>query len=133
MQDFQIRFALDSDGPALKAFLAARGQDVEGIEFVGIEGFWLIVETDRIVGCGQLGYSRPYGMAENLYVDPALQPYEAAKVAKMLMDSGMSVLKYMGSDGIASQIPFENKRFKKALKKRGWAAVSAGNLMMRRL
>lgn len=128
-----IRFALDEDGPALKAFLADRGVNVEGIEFVGIEGFWLIAETDHIVGCLQLGYSRPYGMAENMLVDPGLPAFEASKTTKKLIDAGMGVLKYMGSEGVISQVPFENKRFKRTLKKRGWVTLSVGNHMARRM
>ena len=128
-----IRFALDKDGPALKAFLANGDWDVEGIEFVGIEGFWLIAETDKIVGCVQLAYSRPFGMAENMLIDPELGAYAASKVFKKLTDAGMSVLKYMGSDGVVNQISFSNKNLKRTLKKRGWVTISTGNLMARRM
>ena len=128
-----LRFALDSDVPALKAFLKNGDWPVDGIEFVGIGGFWLIVETDKIVGCVQLAYSRPFGMAENMLVDPELGAFAASKVLKKLTDATLGVLKYMGSNGIVNQIPFANKKYKKTLEKRGWVTISSGNLMARRM
>lgn len=131
--NLKIRFALDSDGSTLKAFLAQGDRDVEGIEFVGIEGFWLLAETDRIVGCLQLAHSRPYSVAESMLVCSELRPYVRAKVFKKLVDASMSVFKYLGSDGMVSQVPFADKAFKRALKKRGWVTISSGNYMARSL
>ena len=129
----EIRFALDADGPALKAFLLADGQPVEGLEFVGIEGFWLIAVDEKIVGCLQLAHSRPYSIAESMAICPSLSDYARSKVFKQLVDASMGVFKYLGSDGMVSQVPFADKAFKKALKKRGWETISTGNLMARSL
>lgn len=130
---FTVRLATDDDGPAIERLVKAAGYGVTGIEWTGLYPYWLVVENGAgPVGCLQVCPGRPMGRLENLAVK-ADNPVEKARLVRMLAYSGMATLREGGSQLADFVIPFSERAYKKALKKRGATVIAQGNLMSRRL
>ncbi len=129
-----IRVSEDDDGPYIHGLLAGMGFTIDGLDWSGTAGFWLIAEIgDQIVGCVQLIAGKPVGWLELLAYDQELSDRNRAKVVKGLLEGGMGGLGMFGASAVMGSIPFEHKSYKAIVKKRGFVIVNSGNLIAKRL
>jgi hypothetical protein len=129
----KIRLAQDADGPRIGELARASGFGVEGIDWSEVHPFWLVAEDEKIVGALQIILAKPIGWLEMLVLDPDLTQLARARVVKRLASAGMTALKRFGAQIVMFSVPFEEKAYKKALKKRGAVVTSSGNVLAKRL
>ena len=128
-----IRAARKDDAAAIKALLAATGQDLP-VSFEDVEGFWLVADrNERVIGCLQLCYGRPIGCLEMLALSDGLSTLASGYARRELLLTGMTMLSRNGSSFVRGFIPFRDKAYKKALRKRGAKVADQGNMMLRKL
>lgn len=125
-----IRLGTNADGPRIGELVAAGGFDVIGLDWTLIEPYWLVADTDEeIVGCLQVLPGRPVGRLELLAADDSLTHRERARVLKALVEQGMATLQLAGAQLATGMVPFENKAYKRLLKKRGAVVIASGNML----
>jgi len=130
----RIRVAKNSDGNAIYQLVTDNGFSVDGLDWNDIEPYWLVCEHEGdIVGTIQVAPSKPIGRLEMLSVDKTLSHTLRAIVVVQLLIYGSSTLKAGGSQMASGLIPFEEKSYKKILKKHGCVSLGIGNLMAKRL
>ena len=128
--DIQIRMAKAEDEPRLAELV-----DFSGLPPVNWEGAhpnWIVAEVGgAIVGTIQIALARPVGHAEFLNVDLGLSSREKFTVSVKLCKAAEYALKSTGSDFLTAVVRFENKGFKKLLKKHfGGRVVNQGNVIV---
>jgi N-acetylglutamate synthase-like GNAT family acetyltransferase len=132
MRSVVARFAGNSDGPAIKALLAATEQDLP-VAFDDIEGFWIVAEwKGKVIGCIQLCYGKPVGSLEMLAIGAVPGMIKGHAVRELIL-SGMAMLHGRGIRFVRGFVPFRLKSYKRALRKRGGEAMDQGNLILRRI
>ena len=95
--------------------------------------FWLVAEDEKIIGALQIILAKPIGWLEMLVLDPELTELARARVVKQLASAGMTALKGFGAQLVMFSVPYEEKSYKKALKKRGAVVTSSGNVLAKLL
>ena len=141
---FTIRLAQDADSERVHELVSAAGFAIEGVDWRELYPYWLVVETRlrqgsggqdglSIVGCLQVCPGKPIGRLELLAADKGLSHRDRANTVKLLVTSGMETLRQGGSKLASGIVPFEERAYKRLLKKRGAVVVATGNLMMARL
>jgi hypothetical protein len=128
----KIRLAQDADGPRIGRLAKLSGFTV-GLNWSEVHPFWLVAEDEKIVGALQIILAKPIGWLEMLVLDPGLTPMARARVVKRLASAGMTALKRFGAQLVMFSVPFEEKAYKKALKKRGAVVTSSGNILAKLL
>ena len=131
-----ITVALAQNGEAedVKRLVLAAGFAVPEVGWENIYPHWLVAKRgDEIVGCMEVLLGRPIGRLENLVVDKSLDNYARARVVRSLWFQGIAVLKQYGADLASYMIRFEDKSWKKILKKRGAVVMARGNIMVQRV
>ena len=129
-----IRLATNADGPAIGNLVEAGGFRVDGIDWTEVEPYWLVAENGvGIVGCLQVLPGKPIGRLEFLVVDDSLRHRERATIARDLGIQGYATLRLAGSQAASNMVPFNNKGFKRILKRRGARVMSSGNMFIKRL
>jgi len=132
----EIRAGLNAEGDRVRDLVVQGGYNVAGLDFdwSDIEPYWLVaVVNGKIMGCLQLCPGKPVGRMELLSVEQGLGPRGRAVLVKGLVYDGMAALKFSGSQAVACLINFEEKGFKRILKKRGAVVLTSGNLLIRRI
>jgi hypothetical protein len=128
----KIRLAKNEDGPRIGDLARQTGFSID-LDWSEVHPFWLVAEDDKIVGAIQIILAKPIGWLEMLVLDPDLTQLARARVVKRLASAGMTALKRFGSQIVMFSVPFEEKAYKKALKKRGAVVTSSGNVLAKRL
>lgn len=128
----KIRLAQNEDGPRIGEIARHSGFTVD-MDWSEVHPFWLVAEDERIVGAVQVILAKPIGWLEMLVLDPDLTPLARARVVKHLASAGMTALKRFGAQIVMFSVPFEEKSYKKALKKRGAVVTSSGNVLAKLL
>ena len=129
-----VRLAQNKDGDDIHGLVSSSGQEISGLDWSDIYPYWLVVEMDgRIVGCLQVCAGKPMGRLDWLAYDQGLSHQSRARVIKIMVDQGFLVLKLHGAQIVACMVDFEDKAFKRILKKRGGVVMVTGNLIVRRL
>ena len=132
--DVTVALAGNGDGAEVQALVLAAGFEVPGLSWGNIYPHWLVAKIgDDIVGCMEVLLGRPIGRLEHLAVDQDLDKRVRVAVLRSLIVQGMMALRKYGADLTSSMIPFEDKEWKKVLRKRGAAVMTSGNMMVRRL
>ncbi len=129
----KIRIARNEDGSRVGELAKLSGFAIEGIDWSEVYPFWLVVEDEKIVGALQIILAKPIGWLEMLVLDPDLTPLARARTVKQLASAGMTALKRFGTQIVMFSVPFEEKAYKKILKKRGAVVTSSGNVLAKRL
>jgi hypothetical protein len=134
----EVRLALNSEGSIIRRLAEAQTLPKEFRDVFNwddIFPYWLVAENGAgIVGCIQVCPGKPMGRLENLSLDVAMAPQQKARAAKMLIDGGAQTLRTMGSSVTSSMISFQNKSFKRMLKRHfDYKVTTSGNVMMRAL
>ena len=129
-----ITLAGNGDAADVQRLVLAAGFEVPGLDWSNIYPHWLVAKIgDEIVGTMEVLLGRPIGRLEHLSIDQGLGARAHAAVLNSLSFQGMMTLCTYGADLSSSMIPFEDKNWKKALKKRGATVMATGSMMVRRL
>lgn len=128
----KIRLAQNEDGPRIGELARQTGFSID-LDWSEVHPFWLVAEDEKIIGALQIILAKPIGWLEMLVLDPDLTPLARARVVKRLASAGMTALKRFGAQIVMFSVPFEEKAYKKALKKRGAVVTSSGNVLAKRL
>jgi len=125
-----VRMALPTDAQVL-AELTAVSLGPYKVNWHDATHDWMVAELDgKVYGCVQLCLGRPIGRVEMLCVDPTLNPREKHAIMLELMRGGLFALQQTGSQVITVFGEFNNKGFKRLIKKRFGAKVTnSGNLL----
>ena len=128
--NIQIRMAKAKDEPRLADLVDFTG--LPPVNWEGAHPNWIVAEVDgEIVGTIQIALARPVGHAEFLNVDLGLTGRERFWVSLKLSKAAEYALKSTGSDFLTAVVRFENKGFKKLLKKHfGGRVVNQGNVIV---
>ena len=129
----KIRIAQNEDGPRIGELAKQSGFTVDGLDWSEVHPFWLVAEDEKIVGALQIILAKPIGWLEMLVLDPELTELARARVVKQLASAGMTALKGFGAQLVMFSVPYEEKSYKKALKKRGAVVTSSGNVLAKLL
>lgn len=128
----KIRLAQNDDGPHIGQLARHSGFTVD-MDWSEVYPFWLVAEDEKIIGALQIILAKPIGWLEMLVLNPDLTQTTRARVVRRLASAGMIALKRFGSQVVMFSIPYEEKSYKRALKKRGAVVTSSGNVMCKRL
>ena len=129
-----VTLAGNGDAEDVERLVLAAGFEVPGVEWGNLYPHWLVARIDDdIVGCMEVLLGRPIGRLEHLSLDQGLGARAHAAVLRSLSIQGMMTLRSYGADLCSSMIPFEDKAWKKALKKRGATVMATGSMLVRRL
>ena len=129
----KIRIAQNEDGPRIGELAKQSGFTVDGLDWSEVHPFWLVAEDEKIIGALQIILAKPIGWLEMLVLDPELTELARARVVKQLASAGMTALKGFGAQLVMFSVPYEEKSYKKALKKRGAVVTSSGNVLAKLL
>lgn len=123
-----IRMAETSDAAALAALVNLGGYEAD---WKNSTNGWLVAENDgEVVACVQLCLGKPVGRLELLHVRSDLNARDRALVVMSIARAGMFALWQAGSEIVTCMVPFEEKGWKRVLKKRFGARVTnSGNLL----
>ncbi len=128
-----VEMAKNEEGPIIGEIVRSHGFDIEA-DWTDIFPYWLVAKHEgEILGCIQVLPGKPIGRIEMLAMRTDLGDVKRAKVGWRLGIAALSTLSIAGSQLASSIIPFEHKRYKRLLKKRGWIVYNQGNLMMARV
>lgn len=128
-----INFATNEEGPLIGELLKSNGFTIE-MDWSDISPSWLVAkEGEKIIGCVQVLPGKPIGRAEMLAVIPDLSSAKRANIAWRLIVATNAVFKLGGSQYATMMVLFENKQFKRLLKKRGAWTIGQGNIMIARI
>ena len=131
-QTVKVRLAQDADGPRIGELAKFSGFTVD-MNWSEVHPFWLVAEDEKIVGALQVILAKPMGWLEMLVLDPDLTQTARARIVRRLASAGMIALKRFGSQVVMFSVPFEERAYKKVLKKRGAVVTSSGNVLGKRL
>jgi len=127
----KIRIAQNLDGPRIGELAKHSGFTVDGLDWSEVHPFWLVAEDEKVIGALQVILAKPIGWLEMLVLDPDLAELARARAVKQLASAGMTALKGFGSQLVMFSVPYEEKSYKKVLKKRGAVVAFSGNVMIK--
>ena len=129
----KIRLASHLDQKPIANLYQNQGLDLGDWE--GIYPYWLVAEhEDRVVGALQIMHGRPAGRLEFLGLDPTLSHRRRAEAVYRLGHAGFEALRENGSTLASTSVRFEDKPFKKILRKHfGMKVTGQANLLLARL
>ncbi len=134
MSGIEVRLAQNEDGDNVHGLVRASGQEIPGLDWHEIYPHWLVAEMGgAIVGCLQICLGKPMGFLEGMSFDQGLSHQTKARMLKAITHQGSLALKKHGAQMVACVVSFEDKAFKRILKKRGLSVMQSGNLLGRRL
>ena len=129
----QIRLAQPTDQKALASLFKKWGFEDE--EWSRAYPYWLVAErAEKVIGALQIMHGRPTGRLEFLGLDPTLSHRQRAEAVYRLGHAGFAALKMNGSTLVSTSVRFEDKSFKKILRKHfGMKVTGQANLLLARL
>ena len=134
MSEIEVRLASNEDGDDVHRLVLAGGEEISGLDWHDIYPHWLVAEIEgKIVGCIQVCLGKPIGFLDGLLLEQGLDHQINARLIKALTHQGFLVLEKYGAQVAVCLVPFENKAFKRILKKRGGTIMKSGNMIGRRL
>ena len=129
----KVTFATDDEGMLIGELVKSNGFNIEA-DWAEVNPHWLVAKDDgKIVGCLQVLPAKPISRGEMLATDLELNSMRRAQVAWRLIVAATAVFKMTGSQYASMMVLFENKHFKKLLKKRGAWTIGQGNIMIARI
>ncbi len=135
MQAIRVRFAGPDEGPVIYSILKSQHVTLADVAdwAQDIGPYWLLVETDRPLGCIMVNPGRPVGRLEWLTVRPDVPKKQYAVACRDLCYAGFEVLAKGGSQFMACYIADHDQSWKQITERRGCMPVEHGTLMMKRL
>ena len=131
-----IEASRDDDGEEIKRLLLQSGfnrEIADAIDWCGLGGSWLVARHGRkIVGCLQIGLSRPIARLEYLATDEGLSHVSRGRVVKRLFGVACAMLRERGVQAISGLIAFTDTSWKEIAEKRS-EIVTTGHIFMKRL
>lgn len=123
-----IDFATN-EGEAIGELVKSNGFTIP-VDWSEVPGWLVSKDKDKVIGCVQVLVGKPIGRVEMLATDTTLNSLKRAQVAWRLIVAASAVLNMNGSQYASMMILFENKHFKRLLKKRGAWTIGQGNIMI---
>ena len=97
---------------------------LDGIDWADLGGQWVVaLINDEVAGCAQLLPGRPFGRAENLCVDAGLSAGARGRVARLLINYSIGLLRMAGCQAIVGMVSADNEGFARALSRRGFSVI----------
>ena len=126
-----ISIASNFEGPAIKALCIQAGfGEYSRLAFDDVYPYWLVAKMDNIiVGAVQTLSGRPVGRLESLCYQSDLSDIDRTRVMGHLVSTGLATLKMDKATMASGMVTFQDKAFKKFLKKRGGRVLASGNIM----
>ena len=133
MPKMQVRLALATDQKALASLYPNQGLDPE--VWTNPYPYWLVAErAEKVVGALQILHGRPAGRLEFLGLDPTLSHRQRAEAVYRLGHAGFAALKMNGSTFVTTAARFQDKAWKKILKRHfGMKITAQANLLIARI
>lgn len=131
-----VRMAEDEDGPRVGELVSGlmNGADLGFVDWSEVKPWWLVAEIEQeVVGCIQVSLGKPFGRIELLAVAEGLPHRTRAMAVKELALQGMATLQRSGAQVVVSMVSFDQKGWKKLLKKRGGVIMFSGHTFLKRL
>ena len=130
-----IRFAQPGEGQVIRDLTIANGTRATVamvLDWTKATDSWLVEERDgKIVGAIQVCFGIPTARLEDLSVDLKLDGRTRARIMRDLGEAAMALCKQLGASAVRGFVPFKYRSQKRNYKKRGWAVVNQGNMMLR--
>jgi len=127
-----VNFATDEDGPLIGKLVKNNGFKIKA-DWSKVPNWLIARDGEKIVGCLQILIGKPVARGEMLATDPKLLGAKRAQVAWRLIVAANAIFKINGCQYASMMILFDNKHFKRLLKKRGAWVMGQGNIMMARI
>ena len=131
-----IRLARNDEAEIIRLLVSEfHNYDFSDINWASIEPYWLAAEYDgEIIGCLQAMHGLPFGVIGFLSFIDSLNPMQTARASKLLIGTAISSLTMAGVSALFTAVPFEQKQFKKLIKKHWYGEVyKPANVMIKRL
>ena len=129
-----IRLARNDEASQIQALLRPDNPLVDELDWSDIYPYWLVAEVDgKIVGCLQVCLGKPIGRLECLTLAPWLSSHRKGRVLQDLVFAGLATLRASGAGAASGMVSFENRVFKRWLKRHGWLVAYSGNLLVKSL
>lgn len=127
-----IELATNDEGEEIGRLVKSNGFLIN-VDWSEVYPHWLVAKLNgEIVGCLQVLAGKPIGRAEMLGTSTKFKDIKRAQIAWRLIVSALALLKASGAQYISMMILFENKHFKRLVKKRGAWTIGQGNIMIAR-
>jgi hypothetical protein len=129
MMPVEIRLGKNGEGQRIKELLLADGVvGIEGLDWSRIEPYWLVADLDgEVVGCLQVCLGLPMGRLELLATDKEMPHRMRATVVRELLLQGVATLTRLGAGMATGMVSFDQKAYKKMLRRRGAVVIFSGN------
>ena len=125
-----VTVAENEDGVKIGELVKSNGFEIE-VEWNDIYPYWLIAKWENeIIGCIQVLPGKPIGRMEMLAVDIDIPKVKRAQVVWRLLVSSVTLLRASGTQYASGMVLFNDKQYKKILKKRGAWTIGQGNIMI---
>ena len=130
-----IRFAQPDEGQAVRGLTIANGANPNVammLDWSKAGDSWLVeTRAGKIVGAIQVCFGTPTARLEDLSADMSLDGRARARIMKDLTEAAMALCKQLGATAVRGFVPFKARSQKRGYKKRGWAVVEQGNMLLR--
>ena len=130
--EITVRMARNDETETVKRIVESQC-NIVGMEWVDIAPYWLVAETDRVIGVIQVCPGRPIGRLEFLCFDSGTPDKIRVKAMRQLYLQGCATLKVGGAQFASGLIGFERKALKRWLKRNGAVVMDTGNILVKRL
>ena len=127
-----VTFATDEEGSLIGELVKTNGFKIEA-DWSEVPNWLVAKEGEKIIGCLQVLIGKPVARGEMLATDPELDSIKRAQVAWRLIVAASAIFKMNGCQFASMMILFENKHFKRLVKKRGAWTIGQGNIMIARI
>jgi len=132
----EIRPAHDNECGIIKGLVTSEVNEYfEDMNWDGISNWWLVAENEgEILACIQILIGQPIGMLEYLSFKKGINDMQRARVTKLLLDRAFACFAAAGIGAVAASVRFEQKFWKKILKKHwNFRVYSSGNMLIKRI
>jgi N-acetylglutamate synthase-like GNAT family acetyltransferase len=129
--EVKVRLAVDAECERIQKLVHEAGFTVGSLEWSRIYPHWLVAEIHgNVVGCVQLCLGLPIARAEMLGTEQGLAHRDKAVISRELLLACVAAARQYGATALSGLVAFENKSFKRLLKRRGAFAIASGNLFV---
>jgi hypothetical protein len=128
----EVVFATNEDGADIAKLVKSNGFNISA-DWSEVPN-WLVAKlNNEVIGCLQVLPGKPFGRVEMLATHTGYKNVKRAQIAWRLVVAAMAILKMNGTQYASMMILFENKHFKRLVKKRGAWTIGQGNIMIARI
>lgn len=127
-----IGFATNKEGSLIGELVKSNGFEITA-DWSEVPNWLVAKDEEKIVGCLQILIGKPIARGEMLATTPEIVDVKRAQIAWRLIVAANAIFKMNGCQYASMMVLFENKHFKRLLKKRGAWVIGQGNIMIARI